>query len=234
LADAGVSSRRGCKELVLSGKIRVNGVVAFSQGIQIDPEKDIIEVDGRHIEPDKEKVYILLNKPHGYLSTTSDEKGRKTVIDLLPIKDKRLYPVGRLDLDTEGLLIITNDGELTYLLTHPKHNINKVYLAWLNDKPTDKELDKLRIGIMLEDGMTAPALVERERDAKQNCMRITIHEGRKRQVKRMFSAIGYEVLRLKRIKIGSIELGKLPPGKFRYLLPEEVKALRNPAKNGKK
>ncbi len=149
-------------------------------------------------------------------------------MELLPSTNERLYPVGRLDMDTEGLLIITNDGELTYLLTHPKHNVDKVYLAWLDGRPTGEDIDKLSKGVMLEDGITAPALVKRE----GNCLRITTHEGRKRQVRRMCEAIGYKVLRLRRVKIGFLELDKIPVGKFRYLLPEEVESLKKLAECG--
>lgn len=223
-----MSSRRGCKELLSRGQIRVNGDKIASLGINIDPENDIIEVDGKRVQPSNKKVYILLNKPSGYVSTTSDERGRKTILDLPPATNERLYPIGRLDMDTEGLLIITNDGELTYLLTHPKHNVDKVYLAWLDGRPTDKDIDKLSKGIMLEDGMTAPALVKRE----GNCLSITIHEGKKRQVRRMCEAIGYKVLRLRRVKIGFLELGKIPVGKFRYLSPEEVESLKKFAEYG--
>lgn len=230
MADAGISSRRGCKDLVLSGKVKINGEIAVSQGIQIDIEKDIVEFNGKRIMPDNDKIYILLNKPPGYLSTASDERGRKTIINLVPSTSKRLYPVGRLDMDTEGLLIVTNDGELAYLLTHPKHNIDKVYLAWTDKRATDEDINKLRMGIMLDDGITAPANVEHEAHSRGNCLRITIHEGRKRQIKRMFSAIGYKVLRLKRIKVGTIELGELPTGKFRYLSLDEVESLKNQAK----
>jgi hypothetical protein len=162
LAEAGVASRRHCKDLVLAGKVRVNGQIATSPGAQMDSEKDVIEVDGRRVLLDVEKIYILLNKPAGYLSTTADLRGRKTIMDLLPSTGKRIYPVGRLDKDTEGLLLITNDGDLTYRLTHPKHHVDKVYLAWVTGEPTDESLDKLRRGIMLEDGMTAPAIVKRQ------------------------------------------------------------------------
>lgn len=214
------------------GQIRVNGDKIASLGVIIDPENDIVEVNGIKVQPKGEKTYFLLNKPAGYVSTTSDERGRKTILDLLPSTNERLYPVGRLDIDTEGLIIITNDGELTYLLTHPKHNINKVYLAWLDGRPTINDIDKLSKGVMLEDGMTAPALVERENYSKGDCLRITIHEGRKRQVRRMCEAIGYKVLKLRRVKIGFLELGKIPLGKFRRLLPEEVEALKKLAEYG--
>ena len=192
----------------------------------MDLEKDIVEVNGKRILLDAEKVYILLNKPRGYLSTTVDRRGRQTVMDLLPPLGKRIYPVGRLDMDTEGLILITNDGELTYRLTHPKHHVDKVYLAWVAGKPTDESLDKLRRGIMLQHGMTAPAFIQREKSSRGSCLRITIHEGRKRQVRRMCAAIGHEVHRLKRIQIGSIHIGDLRLGDYRYLSQEEIEALK--------
>lgn len=177
--------------------------------------------------PDEGKVYILLNKKQGYISTTVDPRGHKTIMDLLPPTDKRIYPVGRLDKDTEGLLLITNDGELTHRLTHPRHHVDKVYLAWVRGNPTNEALDKLRQGIMLDDGMTAPALIERESCPTGTCLRITIHEGRKRQVKRMCAAIGHEVRRLKRIQIGPLRLGDLHPGDHRHLSQEELRTLKN-------
>ena len=192
----------------------------------IDPEEDVIEVDGKRVLLDSEKIYILLNKLPGYLSTTTDPHGEQTVLDLLPPVSKRIYPAGRLDKDTEGLLLLTNDGKLTYRLTHPKHRVDKVYLAWVKGYPTDESLEKLRRGIMLEDGMTAPALVEREERTGGSCLKITIYEGRKRQVKRMCNAIGHEVQRLKRVQIGPIHLGDLRPGHYRYLSQEEINALK--------
>ena len=197
---------------------------------QVDPEKDVIEVDGERVVLDVEKVYILLNKPPGYLSTTVDLRGRQTIMDLLPHTGKRVYPVGRLDKDTEGLIIVTNDGDLTYLLTHPKHHVDKVYLAYVAGNPTDESLDKLRRGVMLQDGMTSPAIVEREDYPGGTCLRITIHEGRKRQVRRMCTAIGHKVKSLKRIQVGPIHLGDLPPGQYRYLSREEVEQLKGEEK----
>ena len=193
---------------------------------RIDPAEDVIEIGGKRVLLDVEKIYILLNKLPGYLSTTTAPHGEKTVLDLLPPMNRRIYPVGRLDKDTEGLLLITNDGELTYRLTHPRHHVDKVYLAWVEGEPADKSLEKLRRGIMLEDGMTAPALVEREKSAGVSCLRITIHEGRKRQVKRMCASIGHEVKRLKRVQVGPIHLGDLRPGSYRNLSQEEVSILK--------
>lgn len=227
LSESGVASRRRSKQMVLSGRVKVNGKIAESAGMIVDPEKDIIEVDGRRVELKTQKVYIMLHKPPGYLSTTVSDRGEPTIMDLIPIKHTRLYPVGRLDKDTEGLLIITNDGDLTYKLTHPKHNVDKVYLVWVIGRPSEESLDRLRSGIMLDDGMTAPAKVEVLKTLNGvTCIKMTIHEGRKRQIKRMFSAIGHSVLRLKRIKLGPLEIGDLPSGKFRYLSEQEVTALK--------
>jgi len=212
--------------LVSTGKVRVNGQIATTPGAHIDPDNDVIELDGKCVLLDVEKVYILLNKLPGYLSTTVDLRGRQTVLDLLPPMNRRIYPVGRLDKDTEGLLLLTNDGDLTYRLTHPKHHVGKVYLTWVTGNPTEESLNKLRRGIMLEDGMTAPALVEREKSDSGICLKIIIHEGRKRQIKRMFAAIGHKVERLKRIQIGPLHLGDLHPGHYRHLSQEEIDALK--------
>ena len=216
----------------MAGKVQINGHTAITPGDPVDPDNDIIEVDGEPVLPAEGKVYILLNKAPGYISTTFDPHGHKTIMDLLPPKNKRIYPVGRLDKDTEGLLIITNDGELTHYLTHPRYNINKVYLAWVAGKPDDQALDKLRRGIMLYDGMTAAALVERESCSTGTCLRITIHEGRKRQIKRMCAAVGHKVRRLKRIQVGPLHLGDLATGSYRYLLQEEVEAIKHAALTG--
>jgi pseudouridine synthase len=212
--------------LIAEGKVWVNGKVATGAGDSIHPDKDLIQVEGKRVTLDTDKFYILLNKPTGYLSTTADTHGRPTIMDLLPPTYKRLYPVGRLDMDTEGLLIITNDGELTYRLTHPKHHVDKVYLAWVEGNPTEEALDKLRDGIALEDIVTSPAIVERE---GEHCLRITIHEGRKRQVRRMCAAVGHKVQRLKRVQLGSLHLGDLPLGEYRYLSEEEIETLKREA-----
>lgn len=212
--------------------MKVNGQAVTAPAALIDPEKDVIEIDGKRVLLNFEKIYILLNKLPGYLSATTDPHGEKTVLDLLPPMKERIYPVGRLDKDTEGLLLITNDGELTYRLTHPKHHVDKIYLAWIKGNPTDESLEKLRKGIMLEDGMTSPALVEREKGAGGSCLRITIHEGRKRQIKRMCNAIGHRVQRLKRVQIGPIHLGDLQPGHYRNLSQEEINTLKQHGNEG--
>lgn len=238
LASSGIGSRRRCKELVLLGKVSVNGKIAESPGMQIDPENDSIEVDGVKVtyNPNAKKVYILLNKLPGYLSACTDSRGVPTIMDLLPRTEERLFPVGRLDKDTEGLLIVTNDGELAYKLTHPKHEVDKTYLVWVEGVPSESSLDKIRQGLELEDGtITAPAAVEivksnkyqTEGNIASTCLKIVIHEGKKRQIKRMFYAIGHRVLKLRRIQIGTISLGDLKPGKYRYLTQEEVESLKS-------
>ncbi|MGB9595807.1 MAG: pseudouridine synthase [Candidatus Poribacteria bacterium] len=237
LASTGIGSRRRCKELVLSGKVSVNSRIAESPGMQIDPQNDNIEVDGVKVSynPNNKKVYIILNKLPGYLSACVDSRNAPTIMDLLPSTEERLFPVGRLDKDTEGLLIITNDGDLAYKLTHPKHKIDKTYLVWVEGIPSENSLDKMRQGLELEDGITAPAIVEvvksNERPTRRNaistCLKIVIHEGKKRQIKRMCYAIGHRVLKLRRIQIGTISLGDLKPGKYRHLTQEEVENLKS-------
>jgi 23S rRNA pseudouridine2605 synthase len=233
LAEAGIGSRRYCKDLVLSGKVSVNDEIAESSGIQIDTENDLIEIGGKRIlyNPNPEKIYILLNKLPGYLSACIDSRGVPTIMDLLPQTEERLFPVGRLDKDTEGLLIVTNDGDLVYKLTHPKHHVDKTYLAWVEGIPSEKSLEEMRNGIVIDSGLTAPADVKivkcPDSENKINaCLRIVIHEGKKRQIKRMCFAIGHNVLKLRRIQLGTITLGDLKPGKYRYLTQKEVESLK--------
>jgi 23S rRNA pseudouridine2605 synthase len=233
LAEAGIGSRRHCKDFVLSGKVSVNGKIAESAGIQIDTENDLIEVDRKRIlyNPNPEKIYILLNKLPGYLSACIDSRGVPTIMGLLPHTEERLFPVGRLDKDTEGLLIVTNDGDLVYKLTHPKHLVDKTYLAWVEGIPSEKSLKEMRNGIMLDSGLTAPADAKivncPDSDNKTiACLKIIIHEGKKRQIKRMCFAIGHKVLKLRRIQLGTINLGDLKPGKYRYLTQKEVESLK--------
>ena len=227
LANAGVASRRKCEELILSGKVMVNDEVVTTLGTKADPSTDVITVNGKAIGTEK-KVYIVFNKPKGVITSASDPQGRKIVTDYLKGIKERLYPVGRLDYDTEGLLILTNDGDFAYLLTHPKHHVSKTYLATVKGVPHGTELDKLKQGIMLEDGMTAPAEVEYhdiDPEGKQSTISITIHEGRNRQVRRMFEAISHPVIKLKRISFGDLFLGNLKRGLYRHLTKEEVESL---------
>lgn len=228
LAHAGVASRRYCEELILQGKVAVNGQVVLELGTKVDPLEDTVTVDGKSVSPNQQSVYILLYKPGGYVSTVKDPEGRKTVIDLLSGQKQRVYPVGRLDYDTEGLLLLTNDGELTHALTHPSRQVDKTYLAIVQGIPSANELEQLRRGILLTDGMTAPAQVSLIKSAgPKTCLEITIHEGRNRQVRRMCEQIGYPVLFLKRIRLGFLTLDGLTVGKYRLLRPQEVAKLRS-------
>lgn len=228
LAHAGVASRRYCEELILQGKVAVNGQVVLELGTKVDPLEDTVTVDGKSVSPNQQSVYILLYKPGGYVSTVKDPEGRKTVIDLLSGQEQRVYPVGRLDYDTEGLLLLTNDGELTHALTHPSRQVDKTYLAIIQGIPTANELEQLRRGILLTDGMTAPAQVSLIKSAgPKTWLEITIHEGRNRQVRRMCEQIGYPVLFLKRIRLGFLTLDGLTVGKYRLLRPQEIAKLRS-------
>lgn len=234
LAAAGLGSRRKCEQLILEGRVSVNGTLVTELGTKVNPESDAIEVDGRPILSEK-KVYVMFHKPKGVITTLSDPKGRQTVKDYMKGIRERVYPVGRLDYDSEGLLILTNDGELANRLMHPKYQIPKTYLATVKGVPDGGKLEKLAAGIRLEDGITLPAEVEYADvapDLKSAVIRITITEGRNRQVRRMFEAIGHPVDRLKRIGYGPLELGGLTRGKTRRLTEGEVEALKRSARSG--
>lgn len=232
LARAGISSRRKCEELIRAGRVRVNGQPVRELGFKVDPARDRIELDGRPVEVEP-PVYIMLNKPRGYICTLRDPQGRPRVTDLVYGIAQRIYPVGRLDYDTEGLLILTNDGDFAHALTHPRHEITKTYLVRVSGRPRSRDLNKLRRGIMLSDGPTAPARVAViKKDPETTLLKVSIHEGRKRQMRRMFAAIGHPVIELKRIAVGPLTLGELRVGKFRHLTPEEVEKLKK-ASQGK-
>lgn len=219
----------------MAGKVEVNGETVTTLGTKADPEQDIITVAGKPIRGEN-KIYIMLNKPKGVITSASDPKGRKIVTDYVKGIKERIYPVGRLDYDTEGLLLLTNDGEFANMLTHPKHHVPKTYLATVEGIPHGSELDKLRAGIQLEDGMTSPAEVEyKDIDTEKNeaVITITIHEGRNRQVRRMFEAISHKVIRLKRISFGDLLLQNLKRGLYRHLTKAEIESLINMAKSGK-
>ncbi|MEC0243371.1 pseudouridine synthase [Paenibacillus dokdonensis] len=235
LAQAGIASRRKCEELILAGKVEVNGETVTALGTKADPEQDIITVAGKPIR-NENKIYIMLNKPKGVITSASDPAGRKIVTDYVKGIKERIYPVGRLDYDTEGLLLLTNDGEFANMLTHPKHHVPKTYLATVEGIPHGTELDKLRAGIKLEDGMTSPAEVEYkdiDTEKKEAVISITIHEGRNRQVRRMFEAISHKVIRLKRISFGDLLLQNLKRGLYRHLTKDEIESLKNMAISGK-
>lgn len=212
LARAGIGSRRACEELIAAGRVRVNGEVAVL-GDRADPDADVIEVDGVRIGTRQGLVYYLLNKPRGVVSTASDPQGRPTVVDLVP-RRPRVYPVGRLDADTEGLLLLTNDGDLAHRLTHPSYGVEKEYLAEVAGTPSRGALRRLREGVELDDGPTAPATVSLVGD---HLLRIAVHEGRNRQVRRMTAAVGLPTLRLVRVAIGNYRLDGLAPGQWRVL-----------------
>jgi len=226
MSEFGVASRRKCEEMIASGKVKVNGQLIIEQGYKVDKEKDAIEVDGRIIKNSEKKLYILLNKPVGYITSVKDQFGRPTVLDLLKGLSVRIFPIGRLDYDTEGIILLTNDGELTYRITHPKHNIDKTYRALVRGKVNEKDALTFKRGIEIEDYVTAPARMEILRYSKGNSIiDITIHEGKNRQVRKMCSAIEHEVIKLKRIRIGKIGLGALKPGEWRELSESEIKYL---------
>lgn len=229
LAEAGVASRRKAEELIMQGRVKINGLVVKEKGCTINPDVDRVEFDGRIISRE-EKVYILLNKPAGYISSVFDPQGRPTVMELLKDIKLRIYPVGRLDFDTEGLLLLSNDGDFTNLMIHPRYEINKTYQALVKGKPDKKSLQILQEGIQLEDGITAPARVNILKALQdKTLLEIEIHEGRKRQVKRMCLAVGHPVISLKRTTFGSLKLQGVAPGKYRFLTPSEVNRLKQQA-----
>ena len=224
LARAGIASRRRAEELIRLGKVRVDGKVVTEMGIKVDPEYQKIECDGVPVISEERKVYILLHKPAGYLSTVDDPQGRPIVTDLLVGVNERVYPVGRLDFDTEGALLLTNDGELAQKVLHPSHEVNKTYVAEIKGNPGEKVLAALSRGIILEGRKTWPAALEIiEAGPRSSKVKITIHEGRKRQVRKMFEAIGHPVVKLKRVAYGKLELGNLDAGKYRFLSKSEIK-----------
>ncbi|MGH9119847.1 MAG: pseudouridine synthase [Acidimicrobiales bacterium] len=224
LAQAGWGSRRAGEELIAAGRVRVNGRVAVL-GRRIDPDHDRVEVDGVPLTVRPGRVYYLLNKPTGVVTTASDTHARPTVFGLVPTQP-RVFSVGRLDQDTEGLLLLTNHGELAHRLTHPSFGVEKEYVAEVEGSPSRGALRRLREGVVLEDGPTAPAKVSL---AAPNLLRLVIHEGRKRQVRRMCEAVGHPVLRLVRTRIGPITDHRLRPGEWRDLDPDEVRALERAA-----
>ena len=241
ISDSGIASRRAIKRAIHEGHVTVNGHQITIPGHPIDPETDAIEYRGNKVEPLTEFIYLMLNKPPGYLTTRHDERGRPIVMDLLTDLPQSIYPVGRLDFETEGLLLFTNDGNFAYKMMHPSHEIEKTYLVWVNGVPSKRALERLRKGIAISGGTTAPAKIEQlnaktasQLSTNRNVRntdkiakyRVIIHEGKKRQVRLMFKAVGYRVIRLKRVRIGSLRLGKLPQGQYRYLTPAEVEKLR--------
>jgi 23S rRNA pseudouridine2605 synthase len=234
LAHAGIASRRHAEELIAAGRVQVNGTTITTQGARIDPQRDRVSVDGRVVSAVTKHVYLLLHKPTGYVSTARDPQGRPTVLDLLPpdIRQLRVYPVGRLDIDTSGLLVLTNDGDFALHLTHPRYALEKRYEVLVRGIPSTGALDALRRGVEFseDDGSThtsAPAQVRLlgRAGAGKTWLALTIHEGRKRQVRRMLASVGYTVQQLTRVAIGPLTLEALPAGKWRYLTDREVTSL---------
>ena len=225
LASAGVTSRRKAEQLIRAGRVRVDGQVVTTMGFKIDPRHCRITVDGKPMRVDP-PVYILLNKPAGYVTTRHDPQGRPTVMDLVADIRERVYPVGRLDLDSEGALLLTNDGRLTNRILHPRYQVNKTYAVIVRGRPSSRALRRLERGIRLEGRITSPARIRVvQEEARQTRVEIVIHEGRKRQVRKMFEAIGYPVLRLRRIAYGNLTLGALKPGTYRFLTKKDVKKI---------
>ena len=227
MAMCGVAARRKCEEIIGAGRVSVNGQIITEMGTQVE-EGDEVRVDGVLIRPEEEKRYVLYHKPAGEVTTVSDEKGRETVMDRFRDFPVRLYPVGRLDYDSEGLLLLTNDGELAQRLTHPSCEVDKVYLARVTGNPSNEAIDRLRRGVYMEGDQrkTYPADVRVVRDESLfSDIVVTIHEGRNRQVRRMFDAVGHKVLLLRRIRFGAVELGSLRRGEWRELTQEEIDAL---------
>lgn len=236
LAQAGVASRRRCEELIVQGSVEVNGKPVRELGTKVDPERDRIVVNGKPVKLERH-VYLILNKPTGVITSLSDPQGRRVVTDLLKGIKERVYPVGRLDYDTSGLLLLTNDGELANRLAHPSYEIDKVYRAWVKGVPSPDKVKRLATGVRLEDGMTSPGqarLLKASPDKQKAWIELTIHEGRNRQVRRMCEAIGHPVLTLERVRLGFLTLEGLSPGEYRPLTSEEVEKLKRGLLPGKK
>ncbi len=227
MALCGVASRRAAEDMITAGQVTVNSHPVTELGTKIDPEKDRVTVSGKAIFPPQKNVYIMLNKPRGYVTTAKDNFDRKTVLDLMPKDVGRVFPVGRLDYDSEGLLLLTNDGDLTYRLTHPSHEITKTYLVLVSGTPDEAALNNLRNGVFIDGRKTMPAkAVLKRTEADKSVLQITISEGRNRQVRKMCDAVGHEVLRLRRVAEGPLKLGDLKSGEWRFLTENEVKSLK--------
>lgn len=237
LSDQGICSRRAAERMIAEGRVKVNGRPA-SLGDKMDPDFDKVSIDGKNqrIVRKRKYIYIMLHKPRGYITTASDERGRKTVMDLVADVGRRVYPVGRLDKDSEGLLLLTDDGAFANLLTHPSGGVGKLYRVTVRPRATEEQIVRMSSGVVLDDGVkTAPAVIHVAADEPgRTVLEVTLFEGRNREIRRMCEAVGLEVIRLKRSAEGPVKLGMLPPGAWRELKRSEVTALRNAAlKNGK-
>ncbi|MCE5200629.1 MAG: pseudouridine synthase [Armatimonadota bacterium] len=229
LAAAGVGSRRHCEVLITTGRVTVNGELITQLGAKADPDRDEISLDGKPIEPGQDKLYVLLNKPTGYTSTRFDRFAKNTVMELVDTIGTYLYPVGRLDVDTSGLMVLTNDGDFAQLIMHPSHQIEKTYVAEVHGKINAEALNALERGIELDDGPTAPAkvhLISYSPETDISKVELIIHEGRKRQVRRMLAAVGHRVVKLARVRLGDLDLKGVPEGQYRFLTQKEVSRLK--------
>ena len=225
LARAGVASRRGAEELIRSGRVTVNGQVVQTMGLKVDPSRDVVACNGQPINFEQ-KIYVLVNKPAGYVTTLADPQGRPVVVDLVADFPQRLFPVGRLDLDTEGALLMTNDGELGNFILHPRYEVNKTYEALVVGSPTPEELRRLEMGVEIDGQRTRPADIRvLDRRGQRTLVEVVIHEGKKRQVRKMFQAINHRVIHLKRTAYGQLRLGRLAPGKYRILATDDLKKI---------
>ncbi len=233
LAQSGIASRRKCDELILNGKVKINGKVTKELGVDVNTQSDIVYFDGRRVRPVATNVYFKLHKPKGYVTTASDDKDRKTVLSLMRNVQYRIYPIGRLDYDTEGLLLLTNDGDLTNILTHPKNSVAKTYVAHIEGVVSDEEIKQLSSGVDIDGYVTKPcSVVLLDRDDKSTKLEISITEGKNRQVKKMIEAVGKNVAFLKRVSIGEIRLGGLARGEYKELNKKEMQYI-NKLKNSK-
>ncbi len=226
IALCGVASRRKAEELILAGRVTVNDEVMTELSYKVDEENDIVKVDDKLIKEENKLVYILLNKPEGYITTVKDQFDRPSVLDLVSDIKERVYPIGRLDYETSGLLLLTNDGDLTYKLTHPKHEVDKTYVARVKGKLTKEEIERFKTGLKIEDYTTAPAklkVIKYDEQRDSSLLEIKIHEGKNRQVRKMCKAINHPVLRLRRSAMGKIKIGDCEIGKYRYLTEDEIK-----------
>ncbi len=222
MASCGIASRRKCEELILSGKVKVNGVIVKELGVKVNGNIDKIEYDGKVIKPEEKKVYIILNKPEGYITSVKDEKNRKTVLDIVKVKE-RIYPIGRLDYDSSGLLLLTNDGDIYNKIIHPRVEITKKYIAVVKGEFKKQELEKFKNGVDIGGYITAKAEIKvLKYEDDKTTVEIGIHEGKNRQIRKMCAALNHNVLALKRISIGKIKLGNLKRGEYRALTKEEL------------
>ncbi len=227
IAGTGLASRRKAEDMIVAGRVVVNGKTVTELGTKVDPERDHVKVDGKHLSAAQPFVYLMLNKPKNVVSTLDDPGGRTTVKDYLRGVSVRVFPVGRLDFDSEGLMLLTNNGELAQAMLHPRYHVPKTYLIKVKGVLPDEDIERLEQGVRLEDGMTGPAQVKKVRKVEANSwLEITIREGRKHQVKRMLEAVGHPVIKLLRIRMGTLSLGDLQPGEFRFLTDREANALR--------